>query len=198
VTVVDLFTAPVRPDPNTALVVFVAGHPAPQGSKKIVGRPGGRALLVESSKRLKPWRQDVRDALLDETGQPRHRFGDAAVVVDLLFVMPRPASTPKRRTPPAIRKPDVDKLIRAIFDELTQSGCVADDARVVEVHARKRIAELDETPGCNIRVALADGQPATASPAVDLAVQQPRGATNGAGLVSPDGLDAPGATGGRS
>lgn len=158
-TVVDLFTAPVRPDPNTALVVFVAGHPAPQGSKKVVGRPGGRALLVESSKRLKPWRQDVRDALLDEAGQPHRRFGDAAVVVDLLFVMPRPASTPKRRTPPAIRKPDVDKLIRAIFDELTQSGCVADDARVVEVHARKRIAELDETPGCNIRVALADGQP---------------------------------------
>lgn len=153
-----------------SLRVFVAGHPAPQGSKNILQPPGRRASLVESSKRVKPWREDVRAALLDEHGQPWRQFGDAAVAVRLEFVMPRPTSTPKRRTPPAIRKPDVDKLARALLDAITSAGVVADDARVVDLHATKRLAEIGETPGCHILIA---------------AAQQPRGATNPPTAVSP-------------
>lgn len=129
-------------------VVFVAGHPAPQGSKRHVGN----GVMVESSKRVKPWREDVRAALLDEHGQPRRQFGDAAVAVELAFVMPRPTSTPKRRTPPAIRKPDIDKLARALLDAITSAGVVADDARVTHLCATKRVAEIGETPGCHIQV----------------------------------------------
>lgn len=132
----------------TVLEVFVPGRPAPQGSKRHVGN----GVMIESSKHVGTWRDDVRAALTDDLGQPRHRFGDVAVAVGLVFVMPRPASTPKRRTPPAIRKPDIDKLARAILDALTSAGVVADDARVVDLHACKRLADLDETPGCKIRV----------------------------------------------
>lgn len=159
----------------THLAVFVPGHPAPQGSKH--GRPiyrgrgaarefTGKVAQVESSKAVKPWREDVRAALLDETGQPCHRFADEdPLTIRLEFVMPRPVSTPKRRTPPAIRKPDIDKLARACLDAITSSGVISDDARVIDLHATKRLAEIGETSGCRITVHAGTGaavdQPST-------------------------------------
>lgn len=142
----------------THLSVFVAGRPAPQGSKN--ARPiyrgrgadrvfTGKTAQVESSKAVKPWREDVRAALLDEHGQPKQRF-DGAVVVDLTFVMPRPVSTPKRSTPPAMRKPDLDKLVRAVFDAITSAQVIEDDARITKVSAMKRLAEIGEVTGCQI------------------------------------------------
>lgn len=136
------------------LAVFVPGRPAPQGSiRAIVHKSTGRAVAIkDNNDRQKTWRADIREALLDDTGQPRIAFGDAAVAVELRFVMPRPASTPKRRTPPAIRKPDVDKLARNLLDALTSAGVVADDARVVRLVAEKRLAEIGETAGCHITI----------------------------------------------
>jgi Holliday junction resolvase RusA-like endonuclease len=68
------------------------------------------------------------------------------------FVMKRPTSTPKTRpTPPATKKPDLDKLVRAVCDSLT--GTVyADDSLVVEMVSTKRIAEDGEQPGVRISV----------------------------------------------
>jgi hypothetical protein len=40
---------------------MVTGTPAPQGSKKFVGTTKtGRGILAESSKKVKPWRMDVK------------------------------------------------------------------------------------------------------------------------------------------
>lgn len=126
------------------LDIFVPGRAAPQGSKRHVG--GGR--LIESSKAVAPWRTTVAwHTAQAYTGPPLQ----GALQVVLEFVMPRPASTPKRTTPAAIKKPDLDKLIRAVFDALT--GVVwRDDSQVIEVVASKQLAELDEQPGCHIRV----------------------------------------------
>lgn len=128
----------------SATTFHVEGIPAPQGSKKHVGN--GR--MVESSKALKPWRERVAWTAR-ECGVPL-RLG--AVVVRLEFVMPRPVSTPKSRTPPALRKPDIDKLTRGVFDAL--SGlCFEDDARVVDLRASKRLAGLGEKPGVTVTIA---------------------------------------------
>ena len=60
--------------------------------------------------------------------------------------MPRPVATSKRRTPPAVKKPDLDKCIRAVLDALT-GVVLADDSLVVDVHgARKRLADIGEEP----------------------------------------------------
>lgn len=69
----------------------------------------------------------------------------STVVID--FYLPRPASAPKHRTLPD-RRPDLDKLIRSTLDALTTAGAIEDDARVVEVIARKHYA-LDR-PGAKI------------------------------------------------
>lgn len=141
------------------LSVFIPGHPAPQGSKRHVG--GG--VMIESSKKVKPWRSDIRSALLGQEGGPRMRF-EEAVHVHLEFVMPRPVSTPKRSTPPAVKKPDLDKLTRAVFDAIGSAGVWRDDSQVTSAIVGKRIAEIDEIPGCHVTISRAtEGWRATAA-----------------------------------
>lgn len=119
---------------------------------------------MESSKALGPWRERVALAAYGAmggrpilSGVPLHARYD--------FVMPRPASTPKRLTPPAIKRPDGDKLERAINDALT--GVVfADDSALVSWCGSKRLAEIDETPGVFIEILLAqpDAVPVVPNP----------------------------------
>jgi Holliday junction resolvase RusA-like endonuclease len=47
--------------------------------------------------------------------------------------------------------PDLDKLIRAVGDSLTDSGVVIDDSRIVRISARKLYAEGIQ-PGATIQV----------------------------------------------
>lgn len=49
-------------------------------------------------------------------------------------------TTPKRRTRPDCR-PDLDKPVRSTLDALTTAGAIDDDARVVEINARKHYAK---------------------------------------------------------
>ncbi|OPC85178.1 hypothetical protein B4N89_20780 [Embleya scabrispora] len=140
----------VRPD----LEVVAYGIPAPQGSKRHVG--GGR--LIESSKRVKPWREAVCLAVrevLDGTGADP--LG-GPLAVEIVLTVVKPASAPKRRTTWPITRysGDLDKLVRATFDALTDSGAIEDDSRVVEVTATKVYPEegVDalRRPGAVIRV----------------------------------------------
>ena len=63
----------------------VVGLPAPQGSKTLTTYGG----LMESSKRVKPWRQDIIHAALEAfAGNP---FNEP-VQVSIEFIMPRPKS----------------------------------------------------------------------------------------------------------
>lgn len=135
---------PAMTSPGVLLDLFVAGRPAPQGSKRHVGK----GILVESSKAVGPWRELL--AFYAAQGY-RGPLIDVAVAVQIEFVMPRPAGAPKRSTPPATKRPDIDKLARAVLDAL--SGVVwRDDSLIVDLHQTKRIAEIGETPGAHIRV----------------------------------------------
>ena len=126
--------------------VFIPGRPAPQGSKRHLGN----GIMVESSKAVKPWRVDVAWAVRAHFPTPL----DGAVRLELEFVMPRPKSAPKRSTPPAIKRPDVDKLARAVLDAIT-GVVVADDSQIVELVASKRIAEIGEASGVFLTAAVA-------------------------------------------
>lgn len=117
----------------TSVSFFVGGVPVPQGSKKgfVVGR---RAVLVDDNKKLlQPWREEVARRAFSTFAYRNPT--DGPVRVDAAFVLPRPAST--RRALPSV-KPDLDKLLRALLDGITQAGNVwADDSRVVEIHSTK-------------------------------------------------------------
>jgi len=131
----------------------VIGTPAPQGSKRHVG--GGR--MVESSKKVKPWRNAVTAEALN------HTFGPwPYVAVFATFRLKRPKShyrtgrfadqlRPDAPLYPA-KYPDVDKLCRSTLDGLKAGRAFGDDAQVVILGARKVYAERDQEPGANIRV----------------------------------------------
>ncbi|GIG63672.1 hypothetical protein Lfu02_80440 [Longispora fulva] len=113
---------------------YAYGDPAPQGSLKHVG--GGR--LVDSSRRLRPWRQLVTAAAreaLRVSGQTEPHLGPVQVLA--VLTVPKPKSAPKRIQTWPSKRPDVDKLARAILDALTDAGVWHDDAQVVELTAVK-------------------------------------------------------------
>ena len=116
--------------------IEVRGIPGPQGSKKFVGFSGkGKALLVESSSKVKPWRYVVTMCAIEARGAEQISFA-GPVNVEMHFTMPKPKSCPKSRKWPD-RKPDLSKLVRSTEDALTESGIWEDDARVVRVTATK-------------------------------------------------------------
>lgn len=140
---------------DTSVEVFVAGKPAPQGSvKAFAHKTTGRAVVVKDNNRTqRTWRADVQAVVAQAWGE--RGPVDGPISISCEFVMPRPTSTPKRHTPPAIRKPDGDKLERAVWDALTHVVWT-DDARVVHWAGSKRLAEIGETPGCRIRISVLD------------------------------------------
>ncbi len=140
--------------PLTAdLTVHVTGSPAAQGSKRHVG--GGR--LIEQSKAVAPWRKAVKAAATEAMG--RHLLTaplGGPLLADITFTVRKPASAPKRRrTWPAVR-PDLDKMLRATFDALTEAQVWLDDGQVVEVTGRKVFPDEHDlalpAPGAVIRV----------------------------------------------
>jgi Holliday junction resolvase RusA-like endonuclease len=105
----------------TSWAFTALGTPAPQGSKRHVGH----GVMVESSKKVLPWREAVKAAA------PSGPMLDGPVAVRMVFTLQRPASARKTEHNP-YRTPDLSKLARATEDACTDAGLWADDARVSE------------------------------------------------------------------
>ena len=138
----------------TARRFSALGLPAPQGSKRHVGE--GR--MVESSKRVKPWRRQVAAAYVD------HDFGDmliGPVTLTVDFYLPRPKShygTGRnagilKDSAPAehLTMPDLDKLVRALGDALTRLAW-RDDSQIVAWHAYKHYTTPEHPVGATITI----------------------------------------------
>lgn len=121
------------------------GRPAPQGSKRHVGR----GILIESSKRLAPWRNTVVASAL-AARRPADAWplvGPVEVTIGIYLHRPashyrtgRHADQLRDDAPlcPATRSSgDVDKLARAILDALTDAAVIRDDAQVAELFVGK-------------------------------------------------------------
>lgn len=112
----------------------VVGTPAAQGSKRHVG--GG--VMVEQSKKLKPWRAAVAAAARDVAeGAPLD--GPLSIDVEFRFPMPKSRSKTLHQVGrgPKTSAPDLDKLVRAVGDALKEGGLIRDDALFVRVSAVK-------------------------------------------------------------
>lgn len=128
----------------------VKGLPAPQGSKRAFVR-NGRANLVEmAGASLKAWRQDVTVAAIGAMRAHDWLTLDEPALVDIGFCLPRPKSRPHDEWH-AVR-PDIDKLVRAVFDALTTAKVWRDDSNVAHLISYKRYATEPEGPGALIAV----------------------------------------------
>jgi len=129
-----------------SLTLRVLGTPAPQGSKRHVGK----GILVESSKAVGPWREAIVSAAIRE--DIAGTALDGPLSLSATFWLPRPAGhSGKRGLLPSAptrphRKPDLDKLLRSTMDGIVQAGLIADDARIVQINAAKHYADWMGTP----------------------------------------------------
>jgi crossover junction endodeoxyribonuclease RusA len=110
----------------TELDVNVDGRPAPQGSK----RTGAHGQLLEQSPYLPSWRQAVRKAVYERYKAlgvlPRDLpLLRGAVAMGVTFWVP----TDTRADGP----PDLDKLLRGLWDALTAARVWEDDSRVTAI-----------------------------------------------------------------
>ncbi len=120
---------------------FIAGIPQSQGSSRAFVR-GGKAVITSANPKNKSWRESVRSAMQEACSE----LLDEPVMVDLVFIMPRPKSHPKTKEKPHTSAPDLDKLTRSILDSGT--GVLwRDDAIVHRIVARKKYASIGEQSG---------------------------------------------------
>lgn len=158
---------PIEPvDLGYRFVVY--GTPAPQGSKRgFYNQKTKRVNIVEDSKRVRPWKEAVKEMALSARGLTEDdSLADpiaGPVVVSVRFYLPRPrshfgtgrnAGTVKASAPtfPAV-VPDLDKLVRSTLDALTEAGLIVDDKQIVGLNAIKRYPDmLMDSPGAVIVV----------------------------------------------
>ena len=143
----------------TKIIEFqVIGIPAPQGSKRYIGN----GIMIENSKRVKPWRQDVKEAALISY---KDEIIDEAVEIEIIFMFTRPKShyrTGKNSNKLKTSAPvfvtskgcgDLEKLERATYDALSESSggtILKDDSLVVKNRNMKRYCIEGESPGAKI------------------------------------------------
>lgn len=152
---------------TNTLTINIMGTPISQGSKgaRIQGR---RAVLFDTNAdKLKPWRKTIttaaEDAIRNHYSPNNHRGWeplDTPAELVVTFYQPRPrshygtgrnAQTLRLDAPTwCSSKPDVDKLLRALLDGLTDAGAVTDDSRVVRIIAEHRYAT--PTPGIRLHL----------------------------------------------
>lgn len=121
--------------------------------------------MVESSKRVKPWLQDVTTAAVEAVEKSRWETAHGPVKVTITFRIPRPKShygtganagkvKPSAPNYPATR-PDLDKLTRSTLDALGTAGVFRDDSQAVEIAARKLFVRDGQGPGAFVEVVTA-------------------------------------------
>jgi len=123
---------------------WIDGEPAPQGSKNGFVK-NGRVVMVESSKKVKPWREAVAAETKRQLEDLYHFPYTKPVEIALVFHLPRPKTVTRKW--PAV-KPDLDKLVRSTFDGLTTGGLYTDDALVIALSASKQYAT--DRIGCQV------------------------------------------------
>ena len=149
----------------TEFRLFVPGKAAPQGSRKFMGRSNtGKGIMVESSQRVRPWRDLIVTMALDAVDQGAPVYvGPVDVALDFTFDRPqhhfgsgKNAGLLKVTAPVFPRTGgDLDKLCRAACDALGRkhgAGVIADDADIVRLEATKHFATKLYPVGCVITV----------------------------------------------
>ena len=129
------------PPAPTGLTFTAYGIVAGQGSKRHVGN----GVMIEQSKRVKPWRAAVRDAALTAITEWEHLGRTWVPYAGPVYV----TATFIARRPKSHYRTGVDKALRATFDALTAAGIWRDDKLVAQVAASK---VYGDRPGARIHV----------------------------------------------
>jgi crossover junction endodeoxyribonuclease RusA len=145
-------TVSIDPD---LIEFFVAGEPVPQGStKSFYIKKLDRVVTTHGNRNTQVWRQRIAtEAQHCNQSRDCNYFNDdrrCGYRVTLDFVFSKPKSMPKKRQLNT-KRPDLDKLIRAVLDGIT-NVLIPDDAQVVSITANKSYSTENNGPGLHIQV----------------------------------------------
>lgn len=130
------------------IVFDVQSNPVPQGSTRafiVKNRP----IITSTSKKLGDWRHLVASAAQNRVDD----LIEGPVAITLHFRLPRPKSAPKKKRTYADKRPDLDKLIRAVLDAIT-GVIVRDDSQIVAITA---IKDYGSPPGVRVEIDQVEG-----------------------------------------
>jgi crossover junction endodeoxyribonuclease RusA len=141
------------------ITLRVYGTPASQGSKRAFVQ-GGRAVMLNDDKKLRPWRNSIIEAARAARVTGERLPGPLAMEARFVFNRPRShyrtgknAHLLRDDAPIFVNQtPDIDKILRSTLDGLTEAAVWVDDSRVVSLIATKRYANEGEAPGAYIRI----------------------------------------------
>lgn len=148
----------------SATSFFVAGIPQPQGSKTAYVVKGRAVIVDKNPTLLKPWRKAIAVVAKSTWVHRSPLAGPVRLYVG--FVFERPASV--KRDYPHVR-PDLDKLLRALMDGITDAGVVwGDDSQVVEIETSK---VYGDAPGAHVVISAVGAPVPQVSASADAASQ---------------------------
>ena len=84
------------------------------------------------------------------------------VAVSVTFFMPRPKKLCRKKDPagiiPHTAKPDIDNLVKALFDALTNVGIWRDDSQVFDTHVMKFYHRKGGLASCKVEIEFEETQ----------------------------------------
>jgi crossover junction endodeoxyribonuclease RusA len=155
-----LLVTPLTGGAPPVITVTVYGVPRPQGSMRLHRHPSTGATVARYAPTVYEWRNLVTTAV-------RAAWPGSALVgpvqCSLVFELPRPrghygtgrnvgALKPSAPLYPGVA-PDLDKLVRCVFDAVSDAGTAwHDDSQVVRLVASKIYVGDGSVPGCTITI----------------------------------------------
>jgi Holliday junction resolvase RusA-like endonuclease len=122
--------------------VFVHGIPKAQPRPRMT-----RTGHTYNPDTAKAWKEAIQAVFLPIRKEPI----DDAVYIIVYFYMPRPKGMKKQdATAPHTKKPDIDNLLKAVMDALTDIKIWRDDSLVYFIQAHKWYA--GDMPGAHISI----------------------------------------------
>lgn len=135
--------------PPMQIVINVKGLPIAQPRHRAACRGGFPKLYIPKDHAVHEWKNEVMHAAAKVTNVTI----EGAIKVDCLFVFPSPKSKKSQTGNYKFSKPDIDNLLKAVFDALTDGGVWGDDSQVVEIHSAKMYGD---EPSAIIRIEAVD------------------------------------------
>lgn len=141
-----------------SISVFVPGTPVAQPRPRAYSR-GGKGSVYN------PRNADAWKMLIANEIRCANRYGtvEGTVCASLVFIFPRPKYMLGTKYHNGqiyhSKKPDIDNLIKAVFDAITTAKAWKDDSQVFFCSAAKCYAAREDQPGVSIRLEFVDGDP---------------------------------------
>lgn len=146
-----------------SLTFFIPGKPLAKGRPRtrVVDRPGARPYAhIYTDENTRSWEDHVEDAvrqqllhisLTSADEQEIHLPFRRRVLISTRFNLDKPASEKKSVHYP-LKKPDLDNLVKAIFDALQKAGVLFNDNLITDMDVRKRFSEPGHPCGVEVDV----------------------------------------------